>query len=726
MADRRASRLGVLAAVGILLFGTLGARMWYLQTVESAKLQQATDAASTKTVWVLPERGRIFDAEGRIMADNSRILTVAVNWEAISDEDDRHRLWQRLSGWLDMTAEDMEARYDPNVYSPLEPLPLKEDVSDQVAIALEERVEDLPGIEIIKSWQRVYPYAPLASHVLGYTSAIQPNQEQAFLDAGYRLNERVGQSGIELSMEHLLHGTPGRRVYQVNAAGRPIKLLSEVPPINGYDIQLSLNLHAQQYAEQVLQAQLRSQQGATAENYSVKKPDGTRGPVDPNRPLGAQVYYPSRAGSVTVMNYATGQIAAMASYPNYDNRWFSSGVSGDRFAELFPTDVAPDQSVLVNRAIQGQYNMGSTFKVLTSYAALQGGFINGNTYYTDQGTYQLESISEDRCASGVRCEYRNSICSFNGLPCVYGSVNVTLALAVSSDAFFYWLGERMFLAGPILQQYVSSMGLGARTGIDLPYEYAGRVPSQESKQELFDNGVLHPSESPRFTVGDNIQFSIGQGLLAATPLQMAVAYSAVANHGHVLTPHVVQTIYQPGVPDGDPGFANLALGIVHEQIAPESREIPMPDTTRDPIMQGIRRNITGPGANGRSTTAMELFGTGYPDGSDSSYIPVGGKTGTAQGYKSFPWYDSSAFVGVSMDESRPWTVAAYLERAGYGSQAAGPVVKCLFTYLSGHAPANPVVLSDPLDITSTKAAEPAGYVDMGCSAQLPSGQSRID
>lgn len=721
--DRRASRLGILAAVAVLLFGVLGARLWFLQTVRSDELQAATDRSSTEIVFVLPERGRIFDSDGRILADNSRSLTVAVDWEAISDTDERADLWNRLSGWLDMSPDALEKRYDPKVYSPLAPLPLKDDVSEEVAIALEERVEDLPGIEIIKSWKRVYPYAPLASHVLGYTSAITPEQQEEFLDAGYQLNERVGQSGVELSMEHLLHGTPGRLVYQVDAAGKPLRLISETPAINGFDLQLSINLDVQQYAEQVLQNQLRVRQSATAENYEVKKPNGTKGPIDTSRPLGARVYYPSRAGSVTVMNYQTGQIAAMASYPTYDNRWFSVDVSGQKFAELFPNDVAPDQSVLVNRAIQGQYNMGSTFKVFTAYAALQSGMMSGNDYYNDTGTYKVQSISEETCALGVRCEFRNSICA-DGLPCVYGAVNITLALAVSSDAFFYHLGETMYLQGPILQQFVSSLGLGADTGIDLPYEYGGRVPSRESKQDLFDRGVLS-GESPSFNVGDNIQFAIGQGLLAATPIQMVVGYSAIVNGGNVLTPHVVQTVYQPGVPDGPAGYANLEAGIVYQQIAPQARQIPMDDSVRQPIIDGIRRNITGPGANGRTTTAEELFGIGYP-ANDPSWIPIGGKTGTAQGYKSYPWNDSSAFVGVSLDPARPYTVMAYLERSGYGSQGAGPVVKCLYTYLSGHAPANPVVLSDPLDTSSTRAARSADSVDMGCTAALAVAERIID
>src|SRR5215213_6865991 len=156
-ADKRATRLGVLAVVAALLFGAMGARLWFLQTVQAESLQQTVDARKTKTVRLVPERGRIFDADGRIVADNERVLTVAVEWDVIRRDTDRTELFTRLSGWLDTTVDDMESRFDSDLYSRYFPLPLKEGVEETVAIALGERVEDFPGVTVVTDWRRVYP-----------------------------------------------------------------------------------------------------------------------------------------------------------------------------------------------------------------------------------------------------------------------------------------------------------------------------------------------------------------------------------------------------------------------------------------------------------------------------------------------------------------------------------------------------------------------------------------
>ncbi len=175
-ADKRAARLGVLALVGTLLLGLVGARLWFLQTVEQEALQAEVDTTKLRTVPLLPERGRIFDAEGRILADNERVLTVGVDWEIIRDSTDRAEIFRRLSGWVDVPIEEMEERYDSQVYSPFLPMPVAEDVDEQTAIAIRERIEDLPGVTILEQWRRVYPYAPIASHVVGYMGSITAEQ----------------------------------------------------------------------------------------------------------------------------------------------------------------------------------------------------------------------------------------------------------------------------------------------------------------------------------------------------------------------------------------------------------------------------------------------------------------------------------------------------------------------------------------------------------------------
>jgi penicillin-binding protein 2 len=722
-ADKRAARLGVLALVALLLFGLVGARLWFLQTVQQDALQAEVDTTKLRTVPLLPERGRIFDADGRILADNDRVLTVAVDWELLRDGSDRAEIFRRLSGWVNVPVEEMEARYDSGVDSPFLPMPVAEDVDERTAIALEERVEDLPGVRILEQWRRVYPYAPLASHVVGYMGRITAETKEFYQGKGYFLNERVGQFGIELSMEDHLHGEWGSVTYEVDNQSRIVREVTRQPPINGNDIQLTIDLDQQQYAEQALETQLKRRQTAFAVN-----------PRDPATNFDTLVFpeYPREvpfkapAGSVVVMNHQNGQIVALASYPTFDNRWFESELGDGKFERIFPSvdengePIDPDESILVNRAIQGRYNLGSTFKPFTAFAALDTGLVTPGEYYRDEGTYRMESVAEDRCNSGlVRCVYRNATCSGTGRPCVYGAVDVETALAVSSDTFFYRIGELLMTRNnyqPILQEEVRKFGFGSDTGIALPYEFDGTVPDAELKAEYAERGVISESEGSGYFTGDNVQLSIGQGLLSASPLQLAVGYATIANKGSVLRPEIIKAIWQPGVPDSAvQGYADLTDAKLAEpaNVGGEIvRQIPLSQESWEEIDRGLARVITGPGTTSdyyHSTTGENLF-FNYPD----SAIPIAGKTGTAQGAGNYPWNDSSAFAAYSRDPNRPYTVTAYLEKAGYGSQAAAPVVKCIYLQMSGLAPADPVVLSDALDTSSELAAPPRVLRDTSC------------
>ena len=722
-ADKRAARLGVLALVALLLFGLVGARLWFLQTVEQEALQAQVDTTKLRTVPLLPERGRIFDADGRILADNDRVLTVGVDWELIRRSDDRAEIFRRLSGWVNVPIEEMEARYDSGVYSPFLPMPVAEDIDERTAIALEERIEDLPGVTILEQSRRVYPYAPLASHVVGYMGRITAETKDFYQDKGYFLNERVGQFGIELSMEEDLHGVWGSVTYEVDNASRIVREVERIPPINGNDVQLTIDLDQQQFAEQALETQLKRRQREVAIN-----------PRDPEKNFEELVFpeyprevpYKAPAGSVVVQNHQNGQIIALASYPTFDNRWFEADLGGGKFEEIFPSvdangdPIDPDESILVNRAIQGRYNLGSTFKPFTAFAALDTGLLDVNDYYVDEGTYRMESVEADRCNSGlVRCVYRNATCSGTGRPCVYGAVDVETALAVSSDAFFYRIGELIMTTNnfePVLQEEVRKFGFGSDPGIELPFAFDGTVPDAELKAEYAERGVISESEGSGYFTGDNVQLAIGQGLLSASPLQLAMGYSTIANKGNVLRPEIIKAVYQPGVPDSDvQGYADLTEARLAREPNVNGeliRQLPLAEESWQEIDRGLTRVIYGRGTTSdyyHSTTGENLFYY-YPD----SAIPLAGKTGTAQGAGNYPWNDSSAFAAYSRDPSRPYTVTAYLEKAGYGSQAAAPVVKCMFLQMSGLAPADPVELSDALDTSSTLPAQPQSLADTKC------------
>lgn len=697
-------RLIGLGVVAIILFGALSTRMWFLQTVSSRDVEEVIGKVRTRTIKLLPERGRIFDSAGRVMADNKRTLVATIDRDVVRKPAERLAMAQRLSGPLGVPIETLLVRMQDERYGPFESIPLREDISEATAVFLMERVEDYRGVFVREEWRRNYPYGALGGHVLGHLGAILKGNLAYYKSTGYDPNERVGKYGVEEFYETALRGTPGFVRYEVDAVGNILRLIERVEPIAGNDLQLSIDLKVQQFAEQALETQLLLRRRVEA--GQVMLPDGT---LDPQYP--EINYYKAPAGSVVVMNHLSGRVIAMASYPRFDVRWFGGGLPIDKFSQLFPQTDDPDLSILVNRAISGRYNVGSSFKPLVAYAALNTGQLpNGASYrYDDRGTYKLESIPNDRCQQGVKCVFRNSICRATGSPCRYGEVNVESALAVSSDTFFYKIGEQILTErgyAPILENQVRELGLGSPTNIDLPYEFSGTIPSKELKQRLADIGAISKDSGRAYYVGDQILFAIGQGLLSATPIQMAVAYGAIANGGRIYEPRIGVALLAAGTLDSRPGFVDFGTTSVVERLVSikPSRRVNMTTEIREPIVKGMARVVTGPGVNSdyyHKATGENIF-AGY----DYAKLPIAGKTGTAQGFGNLPWNDSSAFGAFSLDSSQPYTVYAYLEKAGYGSQAAAPVVKCLFTALAGSYRFDEVIPADPLDKAGFEVAPP--------------------
>ncbi|NCW91148.1 MAG: hypothetical protein EBV80_03240, partial [Acidimicrobiia bacterium] len=544
------------------------------------------------------------------------------------------------------------------------------------------------------------PYGAVGGHVLGYLGAIQKDSAAYYKSLGYDPNERVGLYGVELTYEVQLRGIPGFVRYEVDAVGRIKRVLERVEPQPGNDLQLSIDFKMQQFAEQALETQLLVRQRNEAPQ--VMLPEGI-----PDPQYEEVNYYKAPAGSVVVMNHNSGEVVAMASYPRFDARWFTANVNAEKFAQVFPRTDDPDRSILVNRAVSGRYNLGSSFKPFVAYAALNSGQLPGGAEYEldDRGSYKLVSIPKDRCDQGVKCVFRNAICRATGAPCRYGEVDIESALAVSSDVFFYKIGEEILTERgyqPVLESEIRRFGFGSLTNIDLPYEFAGTIPNAAYKKYLASLGVIAEDAGRAYYVGDNILFSIGQGLLSATPLQVANAYAALANGGTVFQPRVVRAILTPGTKNKSAGLADLQAASVVERVsaAAPREEIPMRPEVRDPIVSGLRRVITGPGVNFdyyHKTTGENLF-------RNYTGMPIAGKTGTAQGFNNLPWNDSSAFGAFSLDATRPYSAFAYLEKSGYGAVAAAPVVKCVFLALSKQWRVDDLVPADPLDTASNIAA----------------------
>ncbi|MEY2778953.1 MAG: penicillin-binding protein 2 [Actinomycetota bacterium] len=718
--NNQSRRLLSLGVVALVLLGTLSVRMWFLQAVKAESDEQIVLSVRTRTIRLYPERGRILDVKGRVVADNKRVLTATIDREVIRDPEDRLLMFQRLSGPLQISVEGLFKRYEDKRFGPLEALPLKEDISEETAQFLMERSEDYPGIYVREDWKRNYPYGAIGSHVIGYMGAILEKNLAYYKSIGYDPNERVGGYGVEQSYETVLRGTPGYVRYEVNAQGKLLRLEERVEPIVGNDIVLSVDMEMQQFAEQALETQLAMRRRVEA--GIIKLEDGTPDPAFPD-----PVYYKAPAGSVVMLHQDTGQVLAMASYPRFDSRWFTAGVTTEKFAQVFPKTDDPDLSILVNRAVSGRYNLGSSFKPFVAYAALNTGQLPGGAdyKYRDLGSYKLESIPNGRCQDGVKCVFRNAICASTGAPCRYGEVNVESALAVSSDAFFYKIGEQILTERgyqPILENEVRRFGFGSPTNIDLPYEYAGTIPSKALKKRMADIGAISQESGKAYYVGDQILFSIGQGLLSATPIQVASAYGVLGNGGNLMQPHVVKAILQPGTQDIKPGIANISFvdipgsSQVVERFDDEQpvNTVDMSGDRRDPIVRGLQRVIRGPGVNFDSyhKTTGELLFRGYP----YAELPIAGKTGTAQGFGNLPWNDSSAFGAFSLSPRGEYKYAAfaYLEKSGYGSQAAAPVVKCLYVALAGKYRFDPINAADPLNTNASLAATPTYLRNPSC------------
>ena len=695
--QRRWSWVG---SIALALLTLLLARVWFLQAVTKEETDRVIAKVQSRTVKLVPERGRIFDVNGRVVADNKRVLVAAIDRRIIEDPQDRLELFLRLSGPLNTPLERLYERADDKRYDEFTEMPLAFDISEEQAAFIMERIEDYPGVVVKEDWRRIYPYGAVGGHVLGYLGAIQKESAAYYKSLGYDPNERVGLYGVELTYEVQLRGIPGFVRYEVDAVGRIKRVLERVEPQPGNDLQLSIDFKMQQFAEQALETQLLVRQRNEAPQ--VMLPEGV-----PDPQYEEVNYYKASAGSVVVMNHNSGEVVAMASYPRFDARWFTANVNAEKFAQVFPRTDDPDRSILVNRAVSGRYNLGSSFKPFVAYAALNSGQLPGGAEYEldDRGSYKLVSITKDRCDQGVKCVFRNAICRATGAPCRYGEVDIEAALAVSSDVFFYKIGEEILTERgyqPVLESEIRRFGFGSLTNVDLPYEFAGTIPNAAYKKYLASLGVIAEDAGRAYYVGDNILFSIGQGLLSATPLQVANAYSALANGGTVFQPRVVRSILTPGTKNKSAGLADLQAASVVERVSAVAprEEIPMRPEVRDPIVSGLRRVITGPGVNFdyyHKTTGENLF-------RNYTGMPIAGKTGTAQGFNNLPWNDSSAFGAFSLDTTQPYSAFAYLEKAGYGAVAAAPVVKCVFLALSKQWRVDDLVPADPLDTASNIAA----------------------
>lgn len=642
-ADSPRLRLSILGIVAISLFAALFARLWYLQVMAAPEFQVEAQANRVRTVTEEAPRGRILDIKGRVIVDNRTSLVVTVNphdLQSVSGKDDMLlRLSQALTRYgVPTKLATIQRRLNDKQYNPLQPVPVAIDVPEDLQVYLAERADEFPAVDVRRESVRKYPYGSTAANVVGYVGRISQDELEAKQGTAsdpkdnpktYEPDANIGKAGVEKTYEDDLRGTPGIRTIEVDARNRPIRTVDYQPPQPGSDIVLTIDLDVQQATETALADQLLAQRGQRARDGSLTK---------------------APAGSAAVLDPNNGGAVALASFPTYNPEEFVNGISAERYAQL--TGGAESDNPFIDRSIQGLYAPGSTFKLVTATAAMQSGMIDARTSYQDGGTIKI----------GTQ-EFANA----GKAP--HGSVNVQRALTVSSDVFFYWLGERFddrATYGDGIQGTARTYGFGTATGIELPAERAGVIPDPALKKKRHEDNPKAFPEGNWYT-GDNVLTSIGQGDVLVTPLQLANAYATFANGGTVYQPHVVARVMQPLSNPNDPA----AVERVIEPVV--IGKVDLPAEVRDPIHRGL----LGVASSGEGTAV------GAWQGFNLSAFPVASKTGTAQVNGKA---DTSVYAAYAPADSPRYAAAAVLEEAGFGADAAAPVIRHVFEVLSGQNP----------------------------------------
>jgi penicillin-binding protein 2 len=658
--DSNQVRLSALGIVAVSLFLALFVRLWFLQGIDRQKFEVASASNRLRVIHEEGPRGRILDRNGKVLVDNRTSIVVALDREPLRKmaEAARSAEFAKLADTLTSIGAptkvaDIQKKYDDKRYAPQDYVPIAEDVTEDVEIYLAERSERFPGVIVESRAVRSYPYGQLAAQLVGYVGEI--NEQELVARGGkpaagvtttvpssttttapgqvakpYQLGDSIGKSGVERAEEADLRAVPGKRTIEVNAKGDLIDVVQRTSPKAGDDVWLSIDIDLQADAERLLAAKIQSLQGRT---------DKT----------GKRLSAPQ--GSVVIQDPNNGQILALASYPSYDPTLTVNGISSDLWAQLNdPANGRP----LYNWALQGNYAPGSTFKPFTAYAAMTTGFLNGgNESYGDNGVYRLKSCK------GAKCEFQNSG------RVSHGRVNVSRSLTVSSDVYYYWIGESLWVnrgqfGETPIQDSATKFGLGSRTGIPLPGESAGRMPTPAARKAAFaaNPGAFATGD---WYSGDNIITAIGQGDVLVTPVQLAGAYATLANGGTRYQPQVVSKVTRikdPTLPPGQPGNFDVV-----REVQPVVKErIPFPPEQYNKIWTGLV-GVTQSG-EGTASSSWHASPTAWP---------MAGKTGTAQVRGKA---DTSVFAGwgpAVAGVPPQYAIAVVIPEAGFGGDVAAPL-----------------------------------------------------
>ena len=619
-------RLLVAFILIVIFFSILLARFFYLQVTQHNEFSGQASSNRITLIPTPPVRGEIVDINGVPLAKNYPVFSLEVIPSRI--EGKMEDVIEALKKYVDITPTDLKRfkKYRES-YRKFENIPLKLRLTDEEAARLSVHLREFKGVEVNSRTFREYPYGKLTSHFLGYIGRISDKDKEMLEEEGltalYRGSTHIGKSGLEKYYEHQLHGIPGYQEVEKDAYGNIVRVLKNVPSKMGQTLRLGMDIRMQQEADRILG---------------------------------------DRRGALVAINPQDGTVLAFVSKPSFDPNLFIDGIDSDTWKMLNDDWKKP----LINRVTQGLYPPGSTFKPFMGMALLESGKITQNTIVPAPGAWSIP---------GSRHIFRDSVRSG------HGSANLSKAIQVSSDTFFYRLGYEMGIdkASPYLAQF----GFGKKTGIDLPSEYAGVLPSREWKAKRFAKSSDPTAKEWR--AGEMVSVSIGQGYNAYTPLQMAHATASLANNGVVHQPHLVKEVLD---------FGERKITRINPN--PE-RQIPFKADNFEYVKRAMEK-VLKPG------------GTAHRIGGGLAYT-MGGKTGTAQvvQIKQGGRYNAAAlreqhrdhawFISFAPLEKPEIAIAVILENGGWGAYAA-PLAREMTDFYMLHV--KPQQFSDGLESGSAK------------------------
>lgn len=584
-------RIFLFSALMIISLALLIGRAAWMQIVQAESYSLQADANRLRKTPIWPRRGMIRDRQGIVLADNvPRFQVTMTPGRLPSGEEERLLLLGRAARLLGLSVRELTDAADVTGFARDEASLVAQDLSYPQAMNVAVALPSLPGFALEVRPKRRYPLSaeiPSISHVIGYVGKLSPEEYELRRQSGYRRADEIGKTGVERTYETDLRGTIGEQISEVDALGRHQANVRAAPSVDGQELHLTIDARLQRIAEQ-----------AFAEQASHAN---------------------TTRGAVIALDPRNGELLVAASFPGYDDNVFSGGVSSTVYQALTTKKDQP----LFPRAWAGAYPSGSTVKIVISAAALAEGVVKPGTHVLSVGGIRIGSwFFPDWKAGG------------------HGSTDVRHAIAWSVNTFFYYVGggyeSFLGLGSDRLASWMKKFGLGERTGIDLPGEATGFVPTRTWKES---------TTGEKWYVGDTYNLSIGQGDLLVTPLQVAAYTSAIANGGALVTPHVLREA------------GNADSGEFQAKPFPFRSETIVDDATLAVVRAGMRDAVTFGSARALSILSF----------------PVAGKTGTAQ------WSSTGNthawFTGFAPYDHPEIVITVLLEEGGEGSSYAVPVAR---------------------------------------------------